>query len=117
MMIYNHGLLRAVPFVALGSHWIVVLVNVVCAMLPDLYSLPETAKGNYSNLYKTAHSHWIFWVLSPDHLLIDKITHDENGWTDLGKALNEFTTWTLGIYLQYKLNLIEKIIGVIYEIL
>jgi len=92
MMIYNPGFLRAFPFYLLGCKWWIVAINFLLGALPDLYPLPEVMKGNYSNMYKTAHRHWAFWILSPLHLAIDSFTHSDKGWTKMGYWFDGFVT-------------------------
>ena len=81
-----HGLLTTLPLFEAGVPIEFCILNFIRGALPDLIAMPETAKGNWQNLYLKTHFFWkLMWWVSPDHLAIDRLTHkDEGGWNNLG---------------------------------
>ncbi len=103
----QHGAHSFLIALFLGAPAVLAGVIGLLGMLPDLLALPETIKGNWSNLYRKSHTFRWWMVLVPPillHLFIDWMTHsEEGGWTPLA--------WTLEIILD---SLCILIIGLLW---
>lgn len=74
----------------LGASTEVCVATALIGMSPDLIALPETLYGDYSGTYAETHTfRWWYWIVFPlaVHWGLDAVTHDENGWTPMGYAL------------------------------
>ena len=106
MTFVQHGVMSGLIAHYCGCPWEVSVGVGIIGTLPDVLAMPETIKGNYSNLYQKYHSwsgNWLAYLPPATlHIAIDKFWHKPTGGWYWWGYVAEPVIWIAEIFILWK---------------